>query len=182
MSLTYLSSAERRAREILEAYGSSPTCWPAEERQATLDCIAHSPALQQYQAQLADLDQCIRAELAATLSQASDVAALHQRILARLPAQSTGQIPGKTALWHRVFNWLATPRFAFALTGFLVIAVAMMMPRSPSPLPGLSPQATAQYADWSWYDITGQDLPAASSTTSLTMTDLIDLELDEDGG
>ncbi len=180
MSLTYLSSAERRAREILEAYGSSPSCWPAEERQTTLDCIALSPALQLYRAQLAELDQRIQAEQAATLLRIGDAEALQQRILAQLPAQSGTSASDKTRLGQRLLRWLVMPRFAFALTSVAVLAVIMMMPRSPSI--DVPPQTTSQYAAWSWYDITGQDLPATSATSTLTMTDFIDLELDEDGG
>ena len=67
MSLTYLSSAERRARAILDAYGSWPECWPDNERQTTLECIAHSAALQQYQSQIVDLDLRIQSAQASAL-------------------------------------------------------------------------------------------------------------------
>ena len=179
MSLTYLSSAERRARAILDAYGSRPAAWPADERQVTLECIAHSPALQQYQTELADLDQRIQSEQAAALPAQADVLALQQRILARLPVQAETSVTKTMPRWQHVRAWLARPRPAIALAGLAVLAIVMLMPR-PQP-PAISSQVAGQYETWSWYDITGQDLPAANTTTALTMTDLLDLEMDEDG-
>jgi hypothetical protein len=181
MSLNYLSSAERRARAILDAYGSWPVCWPAAERQATRDCIAHSTALQHYQAQIAYLDKCIQSEQATALQPPADVLALQQRILASLPAQPSTQANSSTAsVGKRIIDWLLPPRFALALAGIAVLAIVMLVPRTQ---PHVNfKQAASPYEAWTWYDVTGQELPVATSTAALTMTDLIDLEVNEDGG
>lgn len=130
--------------------------------------------------QLAGLDRRIQAGQAAALAQHADVHALQQRILDLLPATSCTQEPGIPSFWQRMVGWPDTPRFALALAGLAVFALVMIMPQSQPP--GVSPRAAAQYEAWSWYDITGQDLPASNDSTALTMTDLIDLEVDQDGG
>lgn len=180
MSLNYLSVTERRARAILETYGSAPASWPEDARQLTLECIAHSPVLQRYQAQIADLDRRIQSAQAAALPSTTEVLALQQRILATLPAQTRPQANARTQRIRKsIIDWLLTPRFALALTGLAVLAIVVLWPQ-PLP-PVLQPQASSQYEAWSWYDITGQELSVANSNTSLTMTDWIDLETNEDG-
>lgn len=181
MSLTYLSSAERRARAILDAYGSWPECWPDIERQATLECIAHSVTLQQYQSQIADLDLRIQSEQAAALPRQADVFALQQRILASLPAGSGGRVSaGTRSIYKRIIDWFITPHFAVALAGIAVLTVVMLQQHVQPTTP--SEPATNAYEAWAWYDITGQDLAVANTASSLSMTDWIGLEDSEDGG
>jgi hypothetical protein len=175
------SSAEQRAYAILDAYGSWPECWPAEERQDTLECLAHSPLLQRYQAQSAELDRRIQSEQATALPTQAEVHTLQQRILASLPAQAGGQALTlhTSSLWQRLFPWLVTPHFALALAGLAVLAIVIGLPHSTPP--SVYKYPSNQYEAWSWYDITGQDLPVATTTASLTMTDFIDLEIDDNG-
>ena len=181
MSLTYLSSAERRARAILDAYGSWPECWPDNERQTTLECIAHSAALQQYQSQIVDLDLRIQSAQASALPRQADVLALQQRILARLPASSGGRdSAGTRSIYKRIIDWFITPHFAVALTGIAVLTIVMLHQHMLSTAP--SKPATSAYEAWAWYDITGQDLAVANTASSLTMTDFLGLEDNEDGG
>lgn len=180
MSLNYLSSAERRARTILDAYGSSPARWPTEERQQTQECIAHSTALRAYQAQLAELDQLIQCECDVEQAQVADVSALQQRILNLLPAKPIALTRRSKPLWQRLHNSLFTPRLVAALSVLAVVAVILLAPHARQPM--LSPQALNGYEAWSWYDITGQELATVNKPTAMTMTDFIDLETDEDGG
>jgi len=180
MSLHYLSSLERRSRAILDAYGSSPASWPAEERQQTLECIAHSAALQAYQAQLAKLDQRIRCERDFGQAQVADVFTLQQRILKQLPANPVTITPRRKPRWQSLHNWLMTPRLVAALSVLGVVALILLAPHVRQPM--LTPQALNGYEAWSWYDITGQELATVNKPTAMTMTDLIDLETGEDGG
>ena len=181
MSLTYLSSAEYRARAILDAYGSRPEHWPDDEREATLECIAHSAELQQHQSALAELDRRIESAQAHAMPAPAEIRALQQRILASLPAHAANPATApRLSAWQLLRNWLVTPRFAIALSAFAVLVMLLGIPRTHAPV--VPPQAAGQFEAWSWYDITGQDLPDASAPATLTMTDLIDLELNEDGG
>lgn len=179
MSQNYLSSAERRAMAILDAYGSRPEHWPSEERQATLNSIARSGRLQRYQVRLEDLDLCIEAAQVASLPSAHEVQVLQQRILASLP--NTAGTTFETRGWQRLFNWLITPRYAVALAALTVLAIVLAMPHSPTHV-ATQQTANSAYARWSWYDVTGQDLaPAKHTPAALTMTDFINLEIDQDG-
>jgi len=179
MSQNYLSSAERRAMAILDAYGARPEHWPSEERQATLDSIARSASLQRYQVRLEDLELCIEAAQAASLPSAHEVHALQQRILASLP--NTAGTAFGTRGWQRLFDRLITPRYAVALAALTVLAIVLAVPHSPTHL-ATQQTANSAYASWSWYDVTGQDLaPAKHTTAALTMTDFIDLEIEPDG-
>lgn len=182
MNPNYLSSAERRAYAVLAAYGSKPAAWPEAERESIRECVARSPALQRYQSQHEELDACIDSAQAAALPANSELHVLQQRILASLPAQATAgsklaPVPG----WMRIASWLITPRHSLALVAIMALAVFLNLHHSPSLMTSDSGGASS-YAAWSWYDITGQELPAKQATSSLTMSDLINLELDQDGG
>lgn len=182
MSQNYLSSAEQRARAILDAYGSWPASWPADECQATLDCIALSPALQRYQAQLENLDLRIHAAQSAAQPATTEIQALQQRILASLPTPAnTRRSPVPASNWRRLSDWLRLPRHALALVSIAILAIVLSMHR-PATVVNPRPPAVTSFAAWSWYDITGQELPTRDATTALTMTDLVDLEINEDGG
>lgn len=177
MSQNYLSSAERRAIAILDAYGSRPAHWPDEERQATLDSITRSASLQRYQAQLEDLDLRIESAQATSLPSAHDVHALQKRILASLPIKSSTP---RASGWRHLLDWLKTPRYAVALSVLTILTIILATPHSPSVVT-TQQTGNSTYAAWSWYDITGQDLPAAKHTTvALTMTDFINLEIGQD--
>ncbi|MBI1425069.1 MAG: hypothetical protein GC149_16605 [Gammaproteobacteria bacterium] len=181
MKPKFLSPAEHRAYAILEAYGSWPECWPVEERQTTRESIAHSPQLQRYQTDIADLDQRIQAEQAAALPTQAEVLNLQQRILTSLPASTTPMRADRIIKRDRFLRrWWSTPRLALALASAALIAIVIHV--SPT-TPPLNDTATGnQYEAWAWYDITDQDLPAANNSTTVSMTDLIDLEIGEDGG
>lgn len=179
MSQNYLSSAERRAMAILDAYGSRPEHWPVEERQTTLSSIARSNNLQRYQARLEDLDLRIEAAQTASIPSSREVQALQQRILASLPntSRSAFEIHG----WQRLRDWLMAPRHAVALAALAVLAIVLATPHSPTHI-AAKQSANSAYAAWSWYDVTGQNLaPVKHTTTALTMTDFINLEIDQDG-
>lgn len=182
MNPNHLSAAEQRARTILDAYGSRPEQWPHAERQATLACITRSSALQHYQAQLAQLDRLIESEQHLSLAQTTNQASLQQRILDQLPCQasiSPAVFPVATS-WRRIIDWFVSPRFALAATSIAVLAIFLLIPLSP-PRQTMHTVST-EFESWAWYDVTGQELPAASTTSMLTMMDLIELEVNEDGG
>ena len=178
MSLSCLSSAERRARAILDTYGSQPANWPVAERQATLNCIARSSVLQIHQTQVAELDNRIHAEYAESLPQHREVLALQQRILAAVPVQTGTHSARIKPVWKRLGHWLCNPPFVAALASVAVLAIVMLWLRTP---PSGTQQETNLYQAWSWYDITGQDLPAATASSALTMTDWVELDVNEDG-
>lgn len=182
MNQNHLSSAEQRARAILDAYGSNPNQWPQAEVQPTLDCIANSPALQQYQAQVAQLDMRIESEQQATLQEFGDQSPLHQRILATLPAQLPAHHASfaTSSAWRRIIDWLVTPRFAIAIASTAVLAIALLMPQAPQQQS--TELASNEFDAWAWYDITGQELPEPTTAATLTMMDLIDFEVYEDDG
>ncbi|MEJ2360731.1 MAG: hypothetical protein P8Z75_04780 [Gammaproteobacteria bacterium] len=183
MNQNYLSSAEQRSRAILDAYGSWPAAWPDDERQATLDCIAQSPALQHYQLHIQTLDTQIHRAQTDALSAEAEITALQQRILTNLPVHTRGHrrfFPASGRL-PRLFSQFHLPRYTLALAGMMILILAMTLHHA-APVVTTNPPAEAAFAAWSWYDITGQELPARQTSTALTMTDLIDLETGQVGG
>lgn len=180
MNRQYPSSLERRTRAILDAYGSSPACWPADERQQTLDCIEQSPELRAYQAELEELDRLIESDQGMQRAQLASIDNLQQRILERLAAKTVSKPSPPTQRRQPLRNWLQRPRLALALSGFAVMAMVVVTLQIRQP--ATPHQDLASYEAWSWYDITDQDLPASANTNTLSMTDLIDLETGEDGG
>lgn len=178
----YLSSAEQRARAILDAYGSLADAWPANERQTTLDCIARSPFLQDYRAQLAELDLRIAAAQYDAVIATPSINTLQQRILFSLPIQSHLSA-NKKHLNRRsaIFNWPLSTRFAMTLASLLLLAILLDQYR-PSHIPQTHLPASASLAAWTWYDVTGQNLPSRQASSTLTITDLIDTGLNQNGG
>lgn len=182
MNPNHLSSAEQRARAILDAYGSNPNQWPPAEVQPTLDCLANSPTLQQYQAQIAPLDMIIQSEQQLTLQEFGNQSPLQQRILATLPPQSPAHDANfaNSSAWRRILDWLVMPRFAIAIASAAVLAIALLVTQAPQQQ--TMALASNEFDAWAWYDITGQELPEQTTATTLTMMDLIDLEVYEDDG
>lgn len=176
MTREFLSSAERRAHAILDAYGSQPQCWPEAERQHTLDCIAGSVELQAYLTHVKQLDAHIHSARDTDMPSRQEVYALQQRILSSLPTQATS--PSASSRQSGNFlQWLLMPRLSFALLGTALLALVFIV-HNPAPHTTTT-SATTSYAAWSWYDITGQELSPSSRTTAMTMTDLVDLEMDQ---
>lgn len=181
MNQSFLSSAEHRARVILDAYGSQPEAWPVNERQAILDCLARSAILQRYRAQLEELDDRIASAQSDALRH-GDTRALQQRILSQLPGQFRPAGSDKPALRKSsAFGWLHSPRLAVALASVLLLVVILGTHHIP-PTPRPQATASASFAAWTWYDITGQDLQQKQSSSSASMTDLIDMDLNQAGG
>jgi hypothetical protein len=175
-----LSSAEQRTLAILDSYGSRPEAWPAEERRITLACIQASPLLQQYQRQLAELDARIETEQEAAIRQLTpNLSALQRRILSQLPEQTTPTTVQARTFWQRSRDWLLPRQLMPALVATMLVTVVFLTSQIP---PSNPPAADAdEYEAWAWYDITGQELPIVAANSSLTMTDLVDLEI-RDGG
>lgn len=182
MNQSYLSSAEHRTRVILDAYGSKSDAWPDDERQATLECIARSPILQHYRAQLETLDQQIAAAQSDALASNANIMKLQQRILSSLPAQTSTAAINNSSLHKSEENvWFRRRRLAVALASVLLLVLLLSQHLTP-PTHRTRVPASASFAAWSWYDITGQDLPSKQPSSTLSMTDLIDMEINQDGG
>lgn len=182
MKPNLLSAADQRTLAVLNAYGSNPAHWPPDERTRTLDCIARSPQLQHYQAEIARLDVCIANAQETSLDQIGMPARLQERILAQLPAQTSQHAASSSSDsgWRKYLAWLIAPRLAIAYASLILLAIVLLLPHS-SP-PGKPALASNEFEAWAWYDITGQELPTPGMPASLTLMDLVDPDVTEDGG
>jgi len=176
MHYTQDSVTEERVRELLDAYGSDPAAWPAEEREAALQILVSSADLQAQQAQAAMLDTMIRHEQLVAVQDIGSAQALQARILAGLPERASRPAHAH-GLWQNLFTSLFTPRLAFALATFMVVAVTVYLHVPPAT--ELASQS-GEFEQWAWYDVTGQELSGRPATGELSMMDLIELEIVEE--
>ena len=176
MQHTQDSVTEARVRELLDAYGSDPASWPAQEREAALVIIASSADLQAQQAHSALLDDILRHDQHAALQDIGSTQALQARILAGLPERASHRPPAHAA-WQNLLASLFTPRLAFALATFMVVTATVYLQIPPAT--ELASQS-GEFEQWAWYDVTGQSLDNQSNTAALSMMDLIELEVVED--
>lgn len=178
MPYTQTSVTETRVRELLDAYGSNPAAWPAEEREAALAVLSRSAALQAHQAHVSTLDNIIAQDRAVQIQNIGTPHALQQRILAGLPVRSQHPVHAH-GFWQNLFASLFTPRLAFALATFMAVAVMVYLQIPPD---AQLANHNNEFEQWAWYDITDQTLGNQGEVASLSMMDLIELEINEDGG
>lgn len=178
MPYTQTSVTETRVRELLDAYGSDPANWPTVEREAALVVLSRSAALQAHRAHVSTLDNIIAQDRAVQIQDIGTPLALAQRILAGLPVRS--QRPAHAhGFGQNLIASLLSPRLAFALA--TIMAVAVMVYLQPPPDAQLASHNN-EFEQWAWYDITGQSLGNQSEVAALSMMDLIEFEISEDGG
>lgn len=171
--------SQNRLQQLLESYGSEPSCWPEEEREAAINLLAGSPELKNLQAEASVLDGVL-ARLDARDSariNSSTVQNLQQQILDRLPEKNNGETTNTThhkAQRARLWASIAASIVIAAVSFSLLQPVAVEHPATGEQSSDNSADAFAQ---WAWEDITEEPLSIDTDNDPSTLMALVELEL-----
>lgn len=174
MSESRQSVSEERVLKLLEVYGGDFRVWPTEEVEGALNCITHSPALQQAQREALYLDGLLAADRDALRVDTKQVDRLATRILARLPADDTaGAGTGSNPLQRLCLVFRPPGRAAVFLSAaaVLILAVVLLHPAVDS-----EDALFNAFEQWAWQDITGQALTLDDQEPALDFMGLVELE------
>jgi hypothetical protein len=165
-----------RVKTLLACYGAEVQAWPADERSAALTLIHHSPELQALWQEAQELDRLLQSNQGEPVANPAQVSRLTARIVEQLPAQDSPR-PTVTEI-HQPQRRKRWPLTAAAAALLLAIGVSLQL-QSPLPPSQNQPLAAAEYDQWLWQDITGEDINSDDNTTEngeLTFLALVELE------
>lgn len=165
-----------RVKTLLASYGAEVQAWPADERSAALTLIHHSPELQALWQEARELDSLLQSNQGEPVANPAQVSRLAAHIVEQLPAQ---ECPRPTVTeTHKPQRRKRWPLAAAAAVMFMAVGVVVQL-KSPLPPSQNQPLAAAEYEQWLWQDITGEDINSDDNTTEngeLTFLALVELE------
>jgi hypothetical protein len=193
-----------RFRQILDCYGSTPSAWPQDERQAALSLLKASPELQTLHDQAQTLDKLLIQQQKQESYTIDDSAmqALQQRIMRELPEQEVTDNridinrqsgrrdhskPSSTHRSHRSHLWMGSLAASLFIVSLSVGVIHQLLGPGHTIVPPTDRQhvtnqqnnvtAYSDFDKWAWEDITGESLPNNTDNGPANMLALVDMEL-----
>lgn len=171
--------SQSRLKQILECYGSSPSSWPEDERQAALNMLAASTELKSLHDQATALDRQL-ARLRTMDSARIDNSArqsLQQKIMKQLTIQDEGSAAYTTgqrqSIYHRLGLWGGS-----IAAGLLIAVLSFNALQQSIPLNHTVAEIGGDdvFAQWAWEDITEESLNNDPENDPGTLMALVELE------
>ena len=193
-----------RFRQLLDCYGSTPSAWPQDERQAALSLLKASPELQILRDQAQTLDKLL-IQHQAQEAKAMDVQAvqvLQQRIMRELPVQEIAENrddinkqsgsrehsnPSLARRSHRSRIWMGSLAASLFIVSLSFGVIHQLFGPGHTPVPPVDRQhvvnqqnnvtASSDFDEWAWEDVTGESLSNNSANVAANMLALVDMEI-----
>ncbi|WP_455198311.1 hypothetical protein [Kaarinaea lacus] len=191
---------ETRLRKLLDCYGSDPSGWPEDERQAALSLLKGMPELKDYRDEIRTLDKLLekqqtRDSIAIT---SEDIQSLQDRIMDRLPEQQSSQQsneqhesddrvihisqadPVKES--HASRNWLGSIAAGLFIVSLSVGVLYQLFGTDVHTTDGRVAVTDSgntmsnEFIQWAWEDVTGESLVADNDSDPATLLALVELE------
>ena len=181
-----------RLQQLLDCYGSSPSSWPEDERQAALSLLKGSPELITVRDQTQSLDNQLAQihELEHNTVDQTAVQSLQQRIMNQLPEQ---ELPGRnnsascnknitkgegsTHHPQRSKVWIGSIAASLFIVSLSAGVIHQLFSPAHDPVSQQSSNiANNDFAQWAWEDITGESLAVETDNEPTTLLALVDME------
>jgi hypothetical protein len=187
---------QTRLRNLLECYGSSPSSWPEEERQAALNLLKGLPELKTLRDQIRSLDDILAQyhEQGINAIDPLTTQSLQQRIMSQLPEQElpdsgdndhTNKSEGSTRHPYRSRIWVGSIAASLFIVSLSVGVIDQLVSKGGSPTNqqssnvvsnGLNNGLNNEFAQWAWEDITGESLTLEVEREPTTLLALVEME------
>jgi hypothetical protein len=195
-----------RLRQILDCYGSSPSHWPEEERQAALSLLNRSSEFNQWFEQARSLDRQLK-DIKALDNSAVDshsVQSLQQRIMSELPEQELSpdqNTPAdntapenqtddaRSGRAQRPRVWIGSIAASLFVVSLSAGVVYQLFAPGHDPFDQqtggvtshavnnrVSHRVNNDFARWAWEDVTGESLAPDTDNEPTTLLALVDME------